>query len=71
MQKEVVTERLHEKIAAGKVQVSQSKAEREAAGMMQVGGIFSKKQVANFLIDKVGKPFASAYIRHLLRYNRD
>ena len=38
MQKEVVQERLHEKLSAGKVMVSQTKAEREAAAMVQYGG---------------------------------
>jgi len=38
IQKEAVQERLHEKLAAGKVEVSQSKAEREAANMVQFGG---------------------------------
>ena len=42
MQKGVVQERLHEKLSAGKVQVSQSKAEREAANTVQYGG--QKKQ---------------------------
>lgn len=37
MQKEAVQERLHEKLAAGKVEVSQSKAEREAANTVRIG----------------------------------
>ena len=42
MQQEVVKEKLNEKLAAGKVQVSESKHDREAAAMLTVGG--SKKQ---------------------------
>ena len=38
LQKEAVQERLHEKLNAGKVEVSMSKAEREAANMVQLGG---------------------------------
>jgi len=38
LQKEAIKERLHEKINAGKVEVSKSKAEREAENMMVIGG---------------------------------
>jgi len=38
MQKEVVQEKLNEKLNAGKVQVSESKADRENANMVQIGG---------------------------------
>ena len=38
--------------------------------MMKIGGIFSEKEAANFLMDKVGKPFALAYVNHLARYDR-
>jgi hypothetical protein len=34
---------LNEKLAAGKVQVSQSKQEREAAAMVKVGGVSKPK----------------------------
>jgi len=39
----VVKEKLNEKLAAGKVQISQSKQEREAAAMIKVGGVSKPK----------------------------
>jgi len=39
----VVKEKLNEKLAAGKVQISQSKQEREAAAMIKVGGVNKPK----------------------------
>ena len=38
---------------------------------MRSGEIFSKKEMVNFLMEKVSKPYAPAYINHLVRYNRD
>jgi len=33
--------------------------------MMKLGGIFSEKEAANFLLDKVGEPHITSYINHV------
>ena len=33
--------------------------------MMKLGGISSEKEAVNFLLDKVGEPYITAYVNHL------
>ena len=38
--------------------------------MMKIDGIFSKKEAANFLMDKVENPLALVYVNHLVQHNK-
>ncbi len=44
---------------------SHNKLQSILQSMMKLGGIFSEKEAANFLLDKVGEPHITSYINHV------